>query len=528
MTALSPCLRSRLTLFACLALGIIVMPITVAAAQQPDPSLTNTEVYPSNPGLAVTTTAPVNAEPRLLLAPAPNEVVPAHGTKIQTPAPSTATKSLVTTAVPIVQPMTVPDAATYPLTLDTATALAFQHSPDFQIALSRVEKTRGGIDEARARTRPTVTAQGSTTWQGAESAATGQASTYTPQVSASLTMPIDFSHQLRYGKDISIYQYQSQYLAFVSTAEQLVLSVNTAYFDLLRAVGQRNVAQAAVDNAQAQLAQTQAKFDAGTLPAFDVTSAEVNLANLQQQLLVADNQVRIAQTSLNRVLGIDVNTPIQIRGVDIPVTSDAIDIPQRIQEAYARRPEVQAAQLGITQSQTVVDLQNSAKYPTISIGTGPTYNFNSDGINPGLSWQVGINASVPLYDGGQIRAKVRQAKADVQTSQETLHQTQLAVAQDVRTAALNMQQAAERTKTTARAVTLAEEALNLAKLRYGAGLAVLVEVTNAETQLTQARNNAVNALYDYAVASAQLQRSTSTQPELAALSSAADSTTPQR
>ena len=527
MTALSLCLRSRLVFFACLTLGIIVTPITVVAAQEQNPGQANTEVYPSNPGPSVTPMTPVTAQPRLLLAPAPNEVVPIKTTTIQTPAPAS-TKFSVSTSAPGVQPTTVPDAVRQPLTLDTAVTLAFQHSPDLQLALSRVEKSRGGLDEAKAHTKPTVTAQGSTIWQGADNTTPGQGSTVTPQVGATLSVPVDFSRQLRYGKDIATYQYQSQYLAMVSTAEQLVLSVKSAYFDLLRAVGQRNVAQAAVDNAQAQLTQTKAKFDAGTIPAFDVTSAEVNMANLQQQLLVADNQVRIAQTALNHVLGIDVNTPIQIRGVDITVTSDAIDIPQRIQEAYARRPEVQASQLGITKSQTVVNLQNSAKYPTISIGTGPTYNFNSSGINPGLSWQVGISASVPLYDGGQIRAKVRQAQADVQTSQETLRQTQLGVAQDVRIAALNVQQAAERTKTTARAVTLAEEALTLAKLRYGAGLAVLVEVTNAETQLTQARNNAVNALYDYAVASAQLQRATSTQPELAALQPTADSTTPQR
>lgn len=483
MTALSPCLRSRLAVFACLVLGIIVLPSTALAAQMQDASLAQTEAAPSN----ADTSAPVDT-----------------------------------------QPSTLPDVAPYSLTLDAAIALAFQHSPDFQMAQSRVEKTCGGVDEAWARTRPTVTAQGSTTWQGAESTATGQGSTYTPQVALALTMPVDVSRQLQYGKDIASYQNESQYLSMVATAEQLVLSVKTACYDLLRAVGQRAVAQAAVDNAQAQLAQTNAKFAAGTIPAFDVTSAEVNLANLEQQLLVADNQVRVAQTALNRVLGIDVNTPTQICGVEIRVTDETVDIAQCIQAAYARRPEVQAAQLGITQAQTVVDLQNSAKYPTISIGTGPTYNFNADGMNPGLSWQVGITASVPLYDGGQIRAKVRQAQADVHTTQATLHQTQLAVAQDVRTAALNVQQAEAQTKTTARAVSLAEEALTLAKLRYGAGLAVLVEVTNAETQLTQARNNAVNALYDYAVASAQLQRATSTQPELAAAQSNAATATPQR
>jgi outer membrane protein TolC len=124
---------------------------------------------------------------------------------------------------------------------------------------------------------------------------------------------------------------------------------------------------------------------------------------------------------------------------------------------------------------------------------------------------------MPVMDGGVTRANVRQAQADVQTSLDSLEQTRLIVAQDVRTAALNMQDAAQRTQTTARAVELAEEALSLVKLRYGAGISVLVEVTNAETQLTQARNNAVNALYDYAAALAQLQRATSTQPELALL-----------
>jgi outer membrane protein TolC len=116
----------------------------------------------------------------------------------------------------------------------------------------------------------------------------------------------------------------------------------------------------------------------------------------------------------------------------------------------------------------------------------------------------------------------------VQSSYDSVEQTKLTVAADVRTAVLDRDEATQRTQTTARAVSLAEEAFTLVKLRYSAGLAVPVEVTNAETELTQARNNAVNALYDYAVANAELQRATSSQPELMALQSTADSTTPQR
>ena len=534
MTALSPYTRTRLTLLACFVLGSTVFPVAAAEVQQPGPDQADTEVYPSHPGPALTTATPVRAEPRLLFAPAPNEVVPAMGTKIQTPEPSGSAASPLATAVPKVQPAVAPEAALHPLTLDAAIGLALQHSPDLQIALSQIEKTRGSIDEARAHTKPTVSAQGSANWQSAQSgipgasSLVGQGAGLTPQVAATLAIPVDVSHQLRWATDLATYQYQSQYLTMVSTAEQLVLSVKSAYFDLLRAVGQGKVAQAAVDNAQAQLTQAKARFDVGAVAAFDVTSAEVNLANLQQQLLIAENQVSLAQTALDRVLGIDVNTPIQIRGVEIAVSGAAVDIPQRTHEAYSRRPEVQIAQLGITAGLTAVDLQKTGLYPALSISAGPTYNFSSNSLSPGLSWQAGINVSVPLYDGGQTRAKVRQAKADVQTSQETLHQTQLTVAQEVRTAALNVMEAAQRSKTTAGAVALAEEALSLAKLRYGSGLAVLVEVTNAETQLTQARNNAVNALYDYAVASAQLQRATSTQPELARLSAPTSPPTTQR
>ncbi len=357
--------------------------------------------------------------------------------------------------------------------------MAYQDNPELRSALERIEKTRGGVDEANSRLKPTLSAQASATWQNnaaasqgmsATSASAGQSTLVTPQLGVSLACPLDFSHQLKYGSEIATYQYQAQYLQMVSTAEQLVLQVKSAYFDLLRACGQHTVARAAVDDAQAQLTQTKDRFDAGTVPAFDLKSAEVNLANLQQQLFVAENQIRLSQTALNRVLGIDVNTPIQIRGVDIQVSTSTIDIPQSIELAYARRPELQMAQLGITQANTSVSLQRSTRLPIVSIGAGPTYNFNPSAVYPQFSWQVSVTASLPVFDGGQTRAKVRQAQADVQTSQDSLEQTQLAIAQDVRTAALNVQEATQRTQTTARAVALAEDALDLAKLRYGAGL----------------------------------------------------------
>ena len=529
--------------FACLVIGVPISadaeaPIA-AAASVPDAVPVTAAVYPVDPGSVVSTpTTWVQADPWLLMAPKPNEAVPKTSDAIRTPGPSASQKPL-TTPVPSITSVPVPQPSLSPLTINKAISIALQHNPALKIALNNIEKARGGVEEARSRFNPTVTAQLSMTGQGSDASATppgdgtssiaiSQGTGVYPQAAASLNLPVDFFHQLRYALDISKCQYQSQYLTMVSTMEQLVLSVKTSYFDLLRACGQLTVAQAAVEDAQAQLAQTKDKFTAGAIASYDVTSAEVNVANLQQQLLVAQNQVRLAQTTLNLALGIDVNTPIQVLGVDISVEASANDIPQLMRAAYARRPEIQAAQLGITQARTAVSLRQSGLYPTVNIGAGPTYYFNHDEFNEHFAWQAGVTVSVPLLDGGVTRAKVRQARADMQSSYDSVEQTKLTVAVDVRTAALDREEATQRTKTSARAVSLAEEAFSLVKLRYGAGLAVPVEVTNAETQLTQARNNAVNALYDYAVATAELQRATSTEPELTALQSTADSTTAQR
>jgi outer membrane protein TolC len=218
---------------------------------------------------------------------------------------------------------------------------------------------------------------------------------------------------------------------------------------------------------------------------------------------------------LNRTLGVAVNTPTQVLDITPPVDIAQVDVESSINAAHERRPEVRAARTAIALNQRNVKLQRTGLLPSLQVGANAFYNvetttFMSENVN----WNAVLTLSVPIWDGGVTRARVQQARADVANAVDTLDQTRLEVGLDVRTAALNLEEASRRTQTTASAVVLAEEALRLANVRYDAGIATLVEVTNAESQLTQARFNFVNAQYDYAVALAQLQRATSTQPEL--------------
>jgi outer membrane protein len=415
-----------------------------------------------------------------------------------------------------------------PLTIDQALELAFANNPDLRVATAQVNKARGAVEEARARFNPSFSSQFVQMYQGPAIsvpnifAPTPPKIVFTPpqqsSAQASAFLPLDINGKLHYATHIAKDQFQINYLSLLKTSEQLISQVKRNYYELLRACGQADTAQAAVDVAAARLKNTEARYKEGTVPKFDLTTAQVDLANLNQNLIAAQSRVNIAQASLNRVLGIDPSSPTQVVKGEIPVETLSVDIPSADATAKAQRPEIKIQKASIAASQSNIKLQRTGTLPSLGISSQYSYLASAQGFSTGnTSWNALATVTIPIWDGGVTKAKVDQAYADLHSARDTLAQVELGIGQEVSTAAMVLEEAAKRTKTTAENVTLAEEALRLANVRYEAGIAVLVEVTNAESQLTTARFNQVNALYDYAIALAELQRVTATQPEIAKL-----------
>ena len=411
-----------------------------------------------------------------------------------------------------------------PITVEQAIAIAFENSPDLRIAADQLRKSKGLVAETKANFYPRFNAQVQETYQGPPVTLPieGTTQTLVPSFNTvgtvSTFLPLDISNKLHYTTDIAEYQFQIDYLGLVTASEQLIFGVKAAYYNLLRACGQRDVAQAAVDVAVARLKDTQAKFDAGTVAKFDVTRSQVEVQNLNQDLLIAANRAMISQSVLNRTMGIDVNSSTTVTKPNIAMEPVTVDIPARIKDAYVNRPELKAGSVAINQAQTNVRLQKTGLAPTLNLNGNVDVQSSSSGFTPGnMNWIISATIAAPIWDAGITKARVYQARADVSKSQDTLTQSQLRVAQEVRNAALTLQEAGQRLKTTADGVALAEEALRLASVRYDAGIATLVEVTDAESALTQAKFNNVAAQFDYAIALADLQRSTGMQPELTKL-----------
>jgi outer membrane protein TolC len=168
----------------------------------------------------------------------------------------------------------------------------------------------------------------------------------------------------------------------------------------------------------------------------------------------------------------------------------------------------------IEATKKAVKLESADLYPSMDLAGTYTHQTTPSGFSTSQdSWVALLTLRIPIWNGGITSAKVHQARADASKAQNTLTQVKQGVSLEVRTAALNLQEAVERVSTTAEGVTLAEESLRLATVRYNEGYSPLVEVSDAESALTEARFNYVQAKYDVSIAQAELERATATQPE---------------
>lgn len=417
----------------------------------------------------------------------------------------------------------VPAAQDAPITIDQAVEIAFANSPDIRIAADQVRKAGGAVREAKAAFRPTLNAAGTHARQGPKASVTlpefgtveivpGSQTSF----SASVQAPLDVFGRLPRVEEVTGGALRIEHLNFSNTAEQLILDVKAAFFNLLRAQGQEEVARAAVEAAAERLANTEARYRAGTVAKFDVTRAEVEVANLTQRLIETGAAVETARAALNRQMGIDTAAPTEVVAPQIALGPPEAPKPELVAQALERRPIVEIARAGVQVGESTVRLERMGRKPFLSAGGAYNFDAKTSGFSgSNESWRAMLELRIPVWDGGVTSARVEQAAAQTAAARDALRQVELGVALEVRTAALDLEQASRRAATTAKNVELAEEALRLANVRYEAGIATLVEVTDAESSLTQARVNLVNARYDHATALARLQRATSTQPEMA-------------
>jgi outer membrane protein TolC len=405
-----------------------------------------------------------------------------------------------------------PELAGKTISFEEAVTIALQAQPQIQARLYDYAAARFRVDQAFAPLLPQLTGTLSSQWSSSTVLST-TASGATVPVSVSRSFEDTFLGQVSlsqllfdFGKTAASVD-AARKLAEVSRYDielqrQLVtLAVKEAYINTLFAQRLIRVQRQALERADLNLKSVRGFYEVGTRPKSDVVRAEVDVANARVDTIRADNLERLARVALNTAIGVAATTKFDLVDnlVYIKVTDSAEDL---VSEALKRRPEYQQGKLRIETAESLLKRSFRDFFPDI-VGTGSYGGVRTD-LNE--SWTAGISLNWSIFDGGNRLARYREAKAILDASQQRLKATELDISREVEQTRSTVVESDERILAAQAAVASAQENFRLVQGRFDAGVGTILDLTDAQLALTQAQNTEAQALADFRIALARLDR----------------------
>jgi outer membrane protein TolC len=277
----------------------------------------------------------------------------------------------------------------------------------------------------------------------------------------------------------------------------LVAGVVAAVLDVRAARELLLADDASIRSVTAQVEETRVRVEGGQALRSDLLSLEVRLAEAKERRIRADVARRLALVGLRRLLAWPDGKPLDVADEGYPVATLPATVPEALAVAYRSRGEVAAARQSVERARIEVESARRAYAPSLDLearwyGDDEQLGFAEDGGN----WLVGLGLTFDLFDGGRKRSQVRAARAALEMVEESDRRALLAVAQEVETAYLGLEEARARLDVASQAVGASEESLDLVEKQYGAGTATVTRYLEAEAARTEARTSRIRAALD--------------------------------
>jgi len=294
-----------------------------------------------------------------------------------------------------------------------------------------------------------------------------------------------------------------------ATRYDVLVSVNNAYFNTLRAQALVKVAQSTVAARQLLVDQVTALAQNNLRSQLDVSFASVNLAQAQLLLIRSQDEVKRAYAELTRALGTDQTATYDLAEQPLPPSPPA-DAEQLVAQATQNRPELASLRLNLQAANRFEQAERDLKRPTVNlIGVGgymPYINQETlPRVIPNEYEGVGVNIQVPIFNGHLFSAREQEAHYRALEADQRVRDRQQQIARDVRAAWASAMTAYQGLDVSAQLLRQATLAMNLAQGRYDLQLASIVELTQAQLNVTSAEIENLNAKYDYQSQYATLQ-----------------------
>ncbi len=397
----------------------------------------------------------------------------------------------------------VPGWLTQPLSLDDALDLALRQNPAILKSQKDLEATHGVAVQTRAIALPRLRALGDFNFNDGTESFTLPGGTFNFQQDKNWTAGIRLEQSIyeggrmrsslraaRHLQDQAVQQHRA-------VINNTILELRTSYLDTLLAAEQIVVNEKSVALLQKELDDTRRRYEAGTVPKFDVLRAEVQVANAKPKLSRSRNAWRISKNSLTSLLGYNLptniweNIPLQLTG-RLEREPFEVDLPNALAQAIQNRPELAVIRQSRELAKEEVINARSGYKPTLQVFGG--YQGRNTSFEDDLGvvvdgWVAGAQANWNLFDGLATQGRITEAKAKLQRADLEEADSMRQIELEVRTAYSGFIEASEVLDSTEKVVEQADEALRLATSRYDAGTGTQLDVLAAETSLTEARTD---------------------------------------
>jgi len=292
---------------------------------------------------------------------------------------------------------------------------------------------------------------------------------------------------------------------------ELMVRTTVAYFNVLRAADAVGVQEALQRANERQLEQSKQRFDVGLVAITDVNESQAAYDRSRANVITTKNELNNQWEALRKIIG-PVNVPLARLGERLPLSPPSpndIDVwaDTAIKNNYSVIAAVEASQA----SKKQIEIERSGHFPTFSLEAG--YGLDRTDADFGTdrdSGFVGLNMNLPLYQGGAVTSRTRQAGYNFRAAQDRLDQARREVLNDVKDAFRGILSSISDVQARQAAIVSSRSALESTQAGLEVGTRTQVDVLNAQQRLFQSEFDYLDSRYGYIINGVLLHQATST------------------
>ena len=289
--------------------------------------------------------------------------------------------------------------------------------------------------------------------------------------------------------------------------EAVVLAVGTLYLQAEAGAARVESTRAQVTTAEALVQLANDQRTAGVVAGIDVLRQQVQLQSAQARLIDAENAYEKSRLSLARAIGLPAGQRFTLADTTTFIPSPATTIDQAVREAETNRADLRAARARVEAARAEREAESASRLPTVHLEADVGL-LGPGASNADRTYSVAAVMRVPVFEGGNTRARVERADAELHAREAELADIEAGLRYEVEGALLDIKAADAGVEVADRARELSRQELEQAQDRFRAGVSNTLELVQAQEAVAGAIEQYIASVYAHAIAKASLVRAT--------------------